>query len=140
LTRLEEAFDPPLSSLPFDVPLFSSTLMDTIVSDLTLLTSLLPLAQCTGLVMGEISRGDASDIKDDSFGWLKELTLVEPYLEEPSFEELCGDIVMGSATPSIERTDSICFKPLDLTLTSCPSLPTNPSHLHAFHESLGYIR
>jgi len=42
--------------------------MDTGVSDLTLLASPLPLAQCTELDMGEISGGDASDIKDDSLG------------------------------------------------------------------------
>ena len=35
--------------------------------------------------MGEISRGDASDLKDDSLSWSKEPTLVEPYLEEASF-------------------------------------------------------
>jgi len=32
--------------------------------------------------MGEIFKGDASVIDDDSLGWLEELTLAEPYLED----------------------------------------------------------
>ena len=44
LTDLEEAFDPPFTSLPFITGSLSSTLMDTSVSDLTLLASPLPLA------------------------------------------------------------------------------------------------
>ena len=44
LTDLEEMFDPPSTSLAFVAPSFSSTPMDTSVSDLTLLTSPLPLA------------------------------------------------------------------------------------------------
>jgi len=75
--------------------------MDTSVSDLTLLGSPLPLAQCKGLEMGEISRGDVSDIEDVSLVRLKELTLVEPLCEEAPFEEFCGDVVMGSATPKL---------------------------------------
>ena len=35
LIDLEEAFDPPLTSLPFVAPSFSSTLMDTRVNDFT---------------------------------------------------------------------------------------------------------
>ena len=55
LTNLEEAFDPPLTSLPFVTPSFSSIPTDTGVSDLTLLASPLSLAQCTGLEMGKTS-------------------------------------------------------------------------------------
>jgi len=51
--------------------------------------------------MGEISRGNASDIEDDSLSWSKELTLVKPHLEDTPFVEFCGDIVMGSATPDL---------------------------------------
>jgi len=50
--------------------------------------------------MGEISRGDTSDIEDVSLGWLEEVILVEQYLEE-----FHGDVMMVSAAPSIGRTD-----------------------------------
>ena len=43
LIDLKEAFDLPLISLPFVAPSFSSTPMDTSVSDLSLLASPLPL-------------------------------------------------------------------------------------------------
>jgi len=57
-TDVEEAFDPPLSSLPL---LSISTLIDTTISGLTLLASLLPLAQCTVIQMSKPPyRGDAS--------------------------------------------------------------------------------
>jgi len=59
-------FDPPLTSLLIVSPSFSSAPMDTSVSVWSLLAFSLHLAQCTRLKMGEISRGDASDIKDDS--------------------------------------------------------------------------
>jgi len=90
--------------------------------------------------MGEISGANASDLEDDSLYRLKEICLVEPYCEETPFEEFCDDIVMVSDTPSIGHTDLMCTKPLDLNPTSSPLLPTNPSHLHAFHKSLGDIR
>jgi len=92
--------------------------MNTSVSDLTLPASP-ALAQCTGLEMGEIFRGDTSVLEDASLVWLEEPVLVEPYLEEAPFKDLCGDIVMGSATPNIGLIDSICTKLLDLT----PLLP-----------------
>jgi len=139
LTDLEEVFDPPLSSLPLVALSFSNTLVATSVSNSTFLASPLPLAQCTGLEMGEICRGDVSVLEDDSLSWSKELILVEPHLQEAPFAEFCGD-VMGTDTPSIEHTNPICNEPLDLTPTSSPLLPTTPSHLHAFHESLGDIR
>ena len=47
LTNLEEVFDSPSTSLPFVAISFSSTPMDTSVSDFTLLASPLP-AHCTG--------------------------------------------------------------------------------------------
>ena len=62
--------------------------------------------------------------------------MVKPCLEEPPFEELCADIAMDSTTPTIGLIDRIYSEPLDLTPTSSPLLPTTPSHLHAYHESL----
>jgi len=88
LIDLEEAFNPPSISLPFVTPSFSCTPMDSSVSDLTLLTSLLPFAQCTGLEIGEIFSGDASAIEDASLVWSKEPILVEPCREEAPFKEL----------------------------------------------------
>ena len=82
--------------------------------------------------MGETSGGDVSVLEDASLLKSKELTLVESHLEE-----LCGGLVMGTDIPSIRPTDPIGNVPLDLTLTSSPLPPTIPSHLHAFHESLG---
>jgi len=70
-----------------------------------------------GLEMGETSRGDVGVLEDASLGWSKELTLVGPCLEESSFEELYGDIVMGSTTPSIELINPIFTEPLDLIPT-----------------------
>ena len=66
LTDLGKAFDSPLTSLPFVTPSFSSTPLDTNVSDSILLASPLPLAQCMGLEMGETSWVDASPIDDVS--------------------------------------------------------------------------
>jgi len=68
------------------------------------------------------------------------LTLVVPYLEEAPFVEFDGNLVLNSDTPSIEHIDPICHKQLDLTPTSSPLISTTPSHLHAFHESLGNNR
>ena len=61
--------------------------------------------------------------------------MVEPCLEKAPFEELCGDIVMGSTTPAIRLINPICTEPLDLISISSPLLPTTPSYVHAFHES-----
>jgi len=82
---------------------------------LTLLASPLPLAQYTRLEIGEISRDDASVLEDVSLVWSEEPVLVEPCLEKALFEELSGDIVIGSTTPSIGLIDSICTEQLDLT-------------------------
>jgi len=65
LTDLEELFDPPLTSLPPVAPSFSSTPVATSVSDSTLLAYPLPLAQCTGLEMDDISTGDVSVPEDN---------------------------------------------------------------------------
>jgi len=140
LTNLGEVFDPPLTPLTFVAPSFSSTPMDTSVNDSILLASPLPLAQCTGLEMGETSRGDASLVEDVLLSWSGGLTLVEPYLEEALFEELCDDSLVVGAAPRIEHIDPIWTEPLDLTPILSPSLPTTPTHLHAVHESLGDIR
>ena len=59
----------PLTFLPFVAPSFSSMSKDTIVGDLTLLTSPLPLAYCTGLEMHESSKGDASVVEDNLLTW-----------------------------------------------------------------------
>ena len=66
-------FDPLLTSLPLVAPSFSSTLVATNVSDLTLLASPLPLAQCMGLEMGETSRVDVRILEDASLVWSKSL-------------------------------------------------------------------
>jgi len=140
LTDLEEVFDPPLSSWPLVAPSFSSIPIATSVSDSTLLAYPLPLAQCMGLEMGETCRGDVSVLEVDSLSWSKQLTLIEPHLEEAPFAEFCGVVVMGTDTPSIEHTDPICNEPLDSTPISSPSPPTTPSYMHAFHEYLGDLR
>ena len=69
-------FDPSLNSLPLVAPSIFSTSLATGVSDLTLLASPLPVAQCTELEMGEISRSDVSVLEDDSLSWSKEPALV----------------------------------------------------------------
>ena len=85
-------------------------------------------------------RGDVSVLKDVPLVWSEAPVLVVPHLEEALFTELYGDVVMGIDTSSIKHTHLICNEPLHLTITSSPLLPTTPSHLHAFHESLGDIR
>jgi len=65
--------DHPLTSLPLVVPSFSKTHIASNVSDLTLLASPLPSAQCMGLEMGETSRGDFSVQEDDSLDQSKTL-------------------------------------------------------------------
>jgi len=89
LINLKEVFDPHLTSLSFVAPSFSSTLTDTGINDLTLLASPLPLTQCTGLAIGDTSKGNFSILEDASLLRSKELTLVEPHLEEASFAEFC---------------------------------------------------
>ena len=67
LADLWEGFDPSLTPLTFVAPSFFSTSTDTSVSDSILLASPLPLAQCTGLEMGETSRRGASSVEDVFF-------------------------------------------------------------------------
>jgi len=88
LPDAEEVFHPPLTSIPFVAPSFSSTPIATSDSDSTFLTSFLPLAQCTGLEMGETSRGDGYLIEDVSLLRSRELTLVVPHLEDTPFVDL----------------------------------------------------
>ena len=88
-----------------------------------------------GLEVGETSGSDVRTLEDASLFRSKEPALVEPHLEE-----LCGDLVMGTDTPSPGPTAPISNEPLDLYPMSSPLPSTTPSHLHAFHESLGDIR
>jgi len=138
LPNLEEVFDPSLIChllfYPFLAPHNHS------VSDLTLLFLSPPFSSVMELEIGEISRGDASALEDASLILSEEPVLVEPCLEKAPFKELCGEIVMGSASSSIGLIDSICTGQLDLTTTSSLLLSTTSSHLHAFHESLGDIK
>ena len=71
-----------MTFLPFISPSFSSAPKDTTVGDLTLLASPLPLAQCIRLEIGELFRGVASVLEEASLLRSKELTLIEPFLEE----------------------------------------------------------
>ena len=115
--------------------------MDTSVSDSILLASSLPLAQCTGLEMGETSRGDANSVEDVLLFWSEGLALVEPYLEETPFEELCDDNLVVGAAFSIDHISPICTEPLDSTPISPPYLPPRPTICmhNAFYKSLGDI-
>jgi len=131
LTSLEEVIDPPLTSLPLVAPSLSSTPRDTTEGVLRLLSYLLPLTWCTRLKMGESLRGDANCVEGDSFDWAGGIALLEP-----SFEEYCNDDVRVDAAPSIEHIDPIYAESLDLVPISFPILPTTPSHLHAFLQSL----
>jgi len=64
LTDLEEVFDPPLIYSPLVAPSSSSTPIITSSSDSTLLDSPFPLAQCTGLEVGETYGGDVRPLED----------------------------------------------------------------------------
>jgi len=82
--------------------------------------------------MGQTCKGNVSILEDGSLLRSKELTLVEPHLEETHFAEFCSDIVMGSGTPSVGHTDPICFKLFDSTPISSPfPLPTPPMCMHS---------
>jgi len=135
LTGLGEVLVCSLTSLPFIALSLPSTLTDTTEGVLHLLSSsALPLAQCTGLEIGESLVGDASCIEDDSLDWLGDITVLKP----SSAEYYSHDVRVG-AVPTIEHTDQIQTELLDLVPISSPFLPTTPSHLHAFQESLGDI-
>ena len=132
--------NPPLISLPFTVLSLSNTPRNTNIGDLILLASPLPLTQCTRLEIGETSKSDASFVKDNLLNWMKELTLIKPYLEETPLEGSSGDNAIVGAASSTEHIDPFCIESLDLTHISSPLLRTTPSYLHAFQESLGDIR
>jgi len=135
LTGLEKVIVCSLTSSLFIAPSLPSTLRDTTKGVLHLLfSSPLPLAQCTGLEIRESLVGDTSCVEDDSLDWLGEFALLEP-----SFKEYYSHDVRVGAAPSIEHTDQIHTELLDLVPISFPFLPTTPSHLHAFQESLGDI-
>ena len=65
--------------------------------------------------MGEPFMGDVTVLEDDFPTWSKEPILVEPYLEEPPFVELCDASLVVGVAPSIDVIDPICTEPLDLT-------------------------
>jgi len=90
--------------------------------------------------MSKTSGGDVNVLGDASLLRSKELTLIEPHLEEAPFVEFYGDLVTSINTPSIEHIDPISNEPLDFTPTSSPLSPTTSFPMHAFHESLGDIR
>jgi len=62
--------------------------------------------------MDELSSSDVSVIEDDSLDRWKGPTLVEPYLKEATFEELCNDDVLVRAALSTGLIDSIYIMPL----------------------------
>ena len=64
----------------------------------------------------------------------KQVTLLNPYLEEAPFEELCGADVLVSAVSSIGLIGSICTELLELAPILSPLLPTSFPHFHAFHD------
>jgi len=140
LTDLEKVIDPSLSSLSYVASSLSSTPRDTAIGDLTLLASPLPLAQCTGLEMGESSNSDASFIKGSLLDWSNGPILMQLFLEKALFEELYGDGMVVSSTPSIKHIHPICTEPLALAPISSPLLSTTASHLHAFYRSLSDIK
>jgi len=113
-TDLEEVPDSPLTSSSLVTLSSTSTPVGTTVSALTLHASPLPLAQCTGLEMGESYMGDVTVLEHDFSTWLKEHILVESHLEEGPFAELCNDSLVVGATPS-DHIDQICTEPLDST-------------------------
>jgi len=125
-TDLEEAIDPPLTHLSFVAPSSPITPRATTAGVLTLLISPILLAHCTGLEIGEPSRGDANFVEDDLLVWLRELTLIELYLVEAPFGELCGDSVMFGAASSFKRMDLPCVESLGLTLFHLPYFPPTP--------------
>jgi len=85
--------------------------------------------------MGESPTGGASSIEGDSLDWSRDIKVLEL-----SFEELYSDDVRVGAAPSIEHIEPICTKSFDLTPYFIHFIPTTPSHLHAFHESLDDTR
>ena len=84
--------------------------------------------------------GDTSVLEDASLVWSEVLVLVGLCLTEALAEELCGDIMMGSASPSIGLIVPVCTEPPNLMPISSLLLPTTPSYVHAVHEPLDDVR
>jgi len=61
------------------------------------------------------------------------------HIFEAPLEEFCGNVMMGSASPSIVHIDPICSKSFYSTPISFALVATTPSYVHAFHEFLGDI-
>ena len=76
--------------------------------------------------MGESSKGDANIFKVDLLDWLKEPTLIEPFLGEAPFVESCGDGVVVGVTPSIKHIDLSDTEYLTLPLFHAPYFPQSP--------------
>jgi len=83
-TALEEEIDPPLTHLLLLV--LPTTPQDTAICVLTLLASTLPLALCTGLEISKPFRSGTDFVEDDSVVRAKQLTSIEPFVEEDPFE------------------------------------------------------
>ena len=88
LTDLKEEIDPPLTHLSLVALSSPITPKDTIIGVLTLLASALPLSYCIGLEIGERFRGGTNFVEDYSLVRSKDLTSIEPCVEEGTFEEL----------------------------------------------------
>ena len=78
------------------------------------------------LEIGEPYRDNASFVEDDLLSWWKELTLIESYLKEAPFEELCGNGVRVGGATSFEHIDLIYIKLLDFTPISVPYFQSTP--------------
>ena len=130
LTGLEKVIDP-----PYVAPSLSSTPSDTTGGVVGLLSSPIPLAQCTELEMGESSRSDASLIEDDLHVWSAHHGSLEP-----SFEECYDDDVRVSVTPSIDHVDPGFIESPTLVPISSPFLAATTPPWPAFLKPLGDFR
>ena len=140
LPDLEDMFDSPLPYAPLVAPSPSSTPLVTSTSDSTLLDSPVPLAQCTGLEVGETSGGDVRTLEDDSLSWSEEPILGVPHLEEAPVVECVGEDVWDNDTHSIAHIDPICSELFDSNPILSSVLPPTPPQLHIHNEPLGDIR
>jgi len=61
--------------------------------------------------------------------------LVEPYLEEAPFEELCDDSLVIGAAPRVDYIDPICTEPLDLAPFHPHHFPLTPLFVMRFMSS-----
>ena len=120
-------FDSPLTYVPLVAPSIYSTPVAPSICDSTFLPSPLPLAQYTGLEIGEISRGDGSVLEDASLLGSKKLILGVPHLEEASVMECDDDVVWDDHTHSIARIDPIYPELFHSTPISSLVLAPTPS-------------